>query len=201
MVCKDCSSHRKFLESSRTGAPKRICDTCHRADAGTSQQDDDEEDAEDEDTAKARAAMKKLKVGGAGASASAGSSSSGGGSGSGGGRLSTSVRLPDISVEESVAAIAAHPFDGQWKFTLSFATVDLGAARTIAATAPGVDVATFKTAAASAALGKKGATLAKDGTVRVGSRLNVVCTLKTRSGGYFAGETGDFGQFGKVSTA
>jgi hypothetical protein len=29
VVCGDCSSNRKFLESSRTGAPKRICDACH----------------------------------------------------------------------------------------------------------------------------------------------------------------------------
>ena len=34
VVCGSCSENRKFLESSRSGAPKRICDTCNSNDRG-----------------------------------------------------------------------------------------------------------------------------------------------------------------------
>jgi hypothetical protein len=188
------------MESSRTGAQKRICDTCYKEDKDREAALYAEDEDEDEGTASATAAMSKAKIS-SGGGGNAKAASGGGGGSSGGASAPASaggMKLPDISKEESAAAMAEHPFEGQWKFSLAFATVDLGAARAIAASAPGVDVASYKTAAASGAMGKKGQ-LAKDGTVRVGSRLHVVCTLKTRSGGYFGGECSEFGQFGKVS--
>ena len=116
-MCGLCSENRKFLESSRSGAPKRICDRCYssgsgygggagsgaaRAAAGGG--GEDSEDEEEPDVGRV-----KLEEGEAG----------------GGAAKRAPQRLPDIPAEEAVAALAQHPFEGRWQLLLTFATVEL----------------------------------------------------------------------------
>lgn len=110
-MCGACSENRKFLESSRSGAPKRVCDKCFANERG---------------------------YGGSGSAAGQGigDEDDDGGAGDGVAKLAveddaayprrTAVgRLPDVPLEEAVAALRDHPFDGPWQAILLFTVVDM----------------------------------------------------------------------------
>lgn len=223
IVCGKCSTQRKFMESSRTGTPKRVCDTCFNSDRKPEPEDDEEDEPP---TGK----MDNLRVSGSGASAPAPAAARAASA------RNLSVKLPEISMEEAVEALRNHPFEGKWKFVLTFLVVDIGPnrgadgeltlfastaglprwtraalqgsasphtntrtnllPRSLAAVVSGLQVGSFKSAAAINAGGKRG-TLTKDGHVRTGSRVQLWLTLKPKGAAYFQGECSEFGQFGK----
>jgi hypothetical protein len=177
VVCGDCSQNRKFLESSRTGAPKRICDTCHDKDRGRAGGDDDDDDDDDEGAA---AALAKASVGGS--SGSAGEGSAGG----------FAPPPPAVSSEEAIAALKDHSFEGRWVVTLRFAVVDIGGARGGAPSVPGIDLSAYNKSSGGAR--GKGEPQQQ---VRAGSALEIALRLKPKGANYFQGECGNFHQFGR----
>lgn len=107
------------MESSRSGASKRVCDKCVAgvpaggAGAGG--------DSDDDDAAMARGAG-KLGVSddkGKGAGASASSSS-------GEAARRPAPGMPLIKIEDAVRALSEHPFKGCWEAMLTFHVVELG---------------------------------------------------------------------------
>ncbi len=174
VVCRNCASNFKFLESSRSGTEKRICDECFGQDRKAARDDDSDDDR---DTARVSKAMAAVKV-----------SSGGGGGGSGARATSSSEvqgRPPPASVNEvpqaeAIEALKAAKWTGKWKFALNFHSVDMGSKPM------GVDAAasSFKKLSASTA-------------VKAGSKMSIVLDLKPKGAAYFQGECPEFAQFGK----
>jgi hypothetical protein len=213
VVCGDCSSNRKFLESSRTGAPKRICDACHDKDRGRAGAGDDDDDDEDDD-APPVAAVARMAVGGGGGGGGGGSSARAG-AGAGAGSARDDEPLPPappvaVPLEEALQALKDHAFEGRWAFMLKFAVVDVGGGRAAVEVKPtpavvGVDLSAYNKGAAAALKGAAahgaGAAL---GVVRAGSSVEVALQLKTKGAAYFQGECPalcQFGRDGKVTGA
>lgn len=101
------------MESSRSGAPKRVCDKCFADDRGyggsaAGQRRGDEEDEEEDSGAAPDVAKLTLAEGDASYP-----------------RRTAVGRLPDVSLEEAVAALQNHPFDGAWQAILLFTVVDM----------------------------------------------------------------------------
>ena len=171
VCCGECSSNRKFLESSRSGAPKRVCDTCFDKDRGRAAQDDEEEEEEDDRGSSSRA--------------------SGGGGGGGSGKSAEalpSAPMPTISTEEGVQALKDHPLEGAWVFTVKFNVVDIGLQRAGAPAVPGMDLSTYN---------KSGRNKEGGASVRAGSVVVIKCALALKGGSYFFGSCPSFCQFGK----
>lgn len=108
VVCSGCSENRKFLESSRSGAPKRICDKCHKGEIPEG--DDEDEDGGD-------AGVKAVTKGVAGASVSDGGATGGAGATAGAGAGDSSSRrpapgMPPIPVEDSLKVSGGYQHDG-----------------------------------------------------------------------------------------
>ena len=111
-VCGPCSTNRKFLESSRSGQLKRVCDRCFS-------RGDEPENLE---AALARVAVSSgQSTGGASGGAAAPSKIAAPGGGSAAPAVPSVTARPDsLSHEDAIAAISEHPFEGTWEFTLSF---------------------------------------------------------------------------------
>jgi len=206
VVCGKCSEQRMFLESSRTGSLKRVCDKCFNE---SRKAETDTESEEDAPTTTARKGMEKLSVGGASSSSSSSqnaraavvnTSSTGGyqDDNATAKRTNSSKQLVpkgmDVPLEEAVEALKTYTFDGKWKAVLTFQVVEMGnsAAR---AEVPGLNVGSFKSSAATNT-NRKG-TLTKDGLVRTGSRVEVWLHLQPKGAAYFQGTCANFGQFGR----
>ena len=110
VVCDPCSQNRKLLESSRTGSLKRVCLKCW--------------DGTPSASSRALAAA-GLSAGGSPGGApppSSASASHGGGAS----RSAVTARLPDVPMDEAVAALAATEFEGIWEFTFLFTQGEWG---------------------------------------------------------------------------
>lgn len=211
VVCGKCSEQRMFLESSRSGSLKRVCDKCYNE---SRKAETDSESEEDTQTTTARKGMNNMSLGGSSSSSSSTtaraavintSSSNTTNSQDPSSPSSPAVKRgassnklvpkgPDIPLEEAMEALKTYTFDGKWKTVLTFQVVEMGntAAR---AEVPGLDVASFKSSAAGNT-NRKG-TLTKDGMVRTGSRVEVWLHLQPKGAAYFQGTCASFGQFGK----
>jgi hypothetical protein len=168
VCCGECSSNRKFLESSRSGAPKRVCDTCFDKDRGRAAQDDEEEEDEED----SRGASSRASGGSSAKSAEA----------------LPAAPMPIISVEEGVQALKDHPLEGAWVFTIKFNVVDIGLQRAGAPAVPGMDLSTYN---------KSGRNKEGGASVRAGSVVDIKSILALKGGSYFFGSCPSFCQFGK----
>ena len=83
MVCDPCSQNRKYLDSSRTGAPKRVCLRCFAPPPTAAAEEP-----------RGRPAPSPQQM--------------------------VAARLPEVSQEEAVAALADFTFDGPWEFNMLF---------------------------------------------------------------------------------
>jgi hypothetical protein len=107
------------MESSRSGASKRVCDKCVAgvpaggAGAGG--------DSDDDDAAMARGAGKLGVSDDKGKGAGAASASSGGEA-----ARRPAPGMPLIKIEDAVRALSEHPFKGCWEAMLTFHVVELG---------------------------------------------------------------------------
>jgi hypothetical protein len=125
VVCGRCSENRMFLESSRSGTLKRVCDTCFAASRKADEEEEEAEAAEEAATAAARAAMAKASLGGGGGRGAPAPAAAPAAAAAAAPR-SSAPRVPEIPTEEAVAALKEHAFDGKWKSILTFTVVDNG---------------------------------------------------------------------------
>jgi hypothetical protein len=175
VVCGACSENRKFLESSRSGAPKRICDRCFASERGYGE---DGSENEDEEVSDARKRVDKM------------SASDDDGEGKRGAKVS------DASIAESVEAIKANPFEGQWVATLIFSSVEMGKSAAGEAIAAGATVGAFKPTAKVGSTSKETKSVS-DLVVRTGSKFKLKLALEMKGAAYFKGDVPEFAQFGK----
>lgn len=202
VVCSKCSSNRKFLDSSRTGTAKRICDTCHKKDQGIFEETTLPPVNIDEQLDSATAVLARLGKGGSSDGAAAVTPMQELKDDSSPAMSQIPTKLPprastrdlvaisnSVETSEAVQALKDHAFEGKWKFLFHFTSVEM------VNEAPKLTGALneFRSAAASKGKGK----LSKDGYVRAGSRVTVGCNLKPKGGAYFQGECPTFGQFGQ----
>ena len=111
VVCDPCSQNRKLLESSRTGSLKRVCLKCW--------------DGTPSASSRALAAA-GLSAGGSPGGAPPPNSSASASYGGGPSRTAVTARLPDVPMDEAVAALAATEFEGSWEFTFLFTQGEWG---------------------------------------------------------------------------
>lgn len=190
VVCSGCSENRKFLESSRSGAPKRICDKCHKGEIPEG--DDEDEDGGD-------AGVKAVTKGVAGASVSDGGATGGAGATAGAGTGDSSSRrpapgMPPIPVEDSLKGLKLHAFDGTWEATLNFQSVESSKAAAPEAIATGSSLGAFKKVDVSKS--RRG-TLAAPEVAKAGSKIKVLLALDAKGAAYFGGTCADLAQFGR----
>ena len=164
--------------------PQRICDKCFgggdNTGAGAPSGGGGEDGASSgEDDGGAADRMRQMKLGSGGGEESAPAT----------GRAPT-VKLPDVPLEEAVAALKDFPFEGRWQALLSFTLVDLKAS--------GLDPMLQFKPVAGAALKRNtgGSARFEAGPLRAGGKARVFLDLETKGPAYFRGGCADFGQFG-----
>lgn len=113
VVCDPCSTNRKYLESSRSGAPKRICDKCS---SGTSGGAGAARDSDEDSDGGAAGKAGKLSLDGKDKEGKSGGETA----------RRPAPGMPLIKIEDACKALKEHRFAGCWEAMLTFHVVELG---------------------------------------------------------------------------